>query len=41
MEVTPRESWVTQSMINKMDERRKTKTIDVKEYKRLNNQMRR
>ena len=39
--ITPRESWITQAMNNKMEVRRKAKTTNIKKYRRLNNQLRR
>ena len=41
MKIAPRKPWITEAMINKMDERKKAKTKKVKEYRRLNNQPRR
>ena len=41
MEITPRKTWITETMIKKMEERRKVKTTNVKQYRRLNNQLRR
>ena len=41
MEIAPREPWITEAMIKKMEERRIAKTTNIKEYRRLNNQLRR
>ena len=40
MDISPRKPWITEAMINKMEER-KAKTTQVKEYRRLNSQLRR
>ena len=40
IEIAPTKQWTTQTMINNMEERRKAKTIDAIEYRRLNNQLR-
>ena len=41
MEIAPRKPWITEEMIKKMEERRIAKTTNIKEYRRLNNQLRR
>ena len=42
MEIAPRKPWVTEAMIKKMEKRRRiAKTTNIKEYARLNNQLRR
>ena len=41
MEIAPRKPWITEAMIKKMEERRIAKTTVVKEYRRLDNQLRR
>ena len=40
-EIAPRKPWITEAMIKKMEERRIAKTANIKEYRRLNNQLRR
>jgi hypothetical protein len=37
MEIVQRKPWITQAMIYKMKERRKTKITDFKEYRKFNN----
>jgi hypothetical protein len=37
MEIAPIKPWITQAIINKIEERRKAKTTNVKEYTKLNN----
>ena len=41
MEIAPRKPWITEAMIKKMEERRIAKTTNIKENRRLNNQLRR
>ena len=41
MEIAPRKPWITEAMIKKMKERGISKTTNIKEYRRLNNQLRR
>ena len=41
MEIAPRKPWITKAMIKKMEEIRIAKTTNVKEHRRLNNQLRR
>ena len=41
MEIAPRKPWITEAMIKKMEERRIAKTTNIKEHRRLNNQLRR
>ena len=41
MERSPRKLCITEAMIQKMDRKRKAKTTKFKEYRRLNNQLRR
>ena len=41
MEIAPRKPRITEAMVKKMEERRIAKTKNVKEYRRLNNQLRR
>ena len=41
MEIAPRNPWITEAMIKKMEERRIAKTTNIKEYRRINNQLRR
>ena len=36
-----RKPWITEAMIKKMQERRIPKSTNIKEYRRLNNQLRR
>ena len=38
-EIAPRKPWITEAMIKKMEERRIAKTTNIKEYRRLNNQL--
>jgi len=40
-EIAPRKPWITEAMIKKMEERRIAKSTNIKEYRRLNNQLRR
>jgi hypothetical protein len=39
MEIAPRKQWITEVMIKKMEERRIAKTTNIREYRRLNNQL--
>ena len=39
-EIAPRKPWITEAMITKMEERRIPKCTNIKEYRRLNNQLR-
>ena len=41
METAPRKLLITEAMIKKMEERRIAKTTSIKDYRRLNNQLRR
>jgi len=41
MEIAPRKAWITEAMMKKMEERRIAKITNIKEYRRLNNQLRR
>ena len=41
MEIAPRKPWITEAMIKKMGKRRIAETTNAKEYRRLNNQLRR
>ena len=40
-EIAPRNPWITEAMIKKMEKRRIAKTTNIKEYRKLNNQLRR
>ena len=40
-EIAPRKPWISEAMIKKMEERRIAKTRNIKEYRKLNNQLRR
>ena len=41
MEIAPRKPWITEAMIKKMEKRRRiAKTTNIKEYRRINNQLR-
>jgi hypothetical protein len=39
--IAPRKPWITEATIKKMEEKRIAKTTNIKEYRRLNNQLRR
>ena len=39
MKIAPIKPWKTETMIKKIEERRIAKTTNVKEYRRLNNQL--
>ena len=41
IEIAPRKPWITEAMIKNMEERRIAKTTNIKEYRWLNNQLRR
>ena len=41
MQIAPRKPWITKAMIKKMVERRIAKTTNIKDYRKLNNQLRR
>ena len=41
MEIAPRKAWITEAMMKKMEERRIAKITNIKEYRKLNNQLRR
>ena len=40
-EIAPRKPWITDAMIKKIEKRRIAKTTNIKEYRKLNNQLRR
>ena len=40
-EIVLRKPWITEAMVKKMEERRIAKTINIKEYRKLNNKLRR
>ena len=41
MKIAPRKPWITEAMIKKMEERRIAEITNIKECRRLNNQLRR
>ena len=41
MVIGPTKSWITEIMIKELEERRKVKITNIKEYRRLNNQLKR
>ena len=41
IEIAARKPWIAEAMIKKMEKGRIAKTTNVKEYRRLNNQLRR
>ena len=41
MEIASRKPWITEAMIKKMEERRIAKTTNIKDYRKLKNQLRR
>ena len=40
MKIAPRKPWITEAMVKKLEENRIAKTTNIKEYRRLSNQLR-